>query len=77
MTWPANEDQWAAMCSCERPSELNMSAAKLNELIMPDNVGDAMIDLRALSLREWSVEFLWKLKVAQLGLKVACVPTTK
>jgi len=59
------------MCSCERPSELNMAAAKLNELIMPDSIGDAVIDLRALSLREWSVEFLWKLKVAQMKLKEA------
>ena len=93
--WPENEDQWATICACERPSELNMAAIKpgfsitilsssfvlafpqlakpknkLNELIMPD-IGDSVIDLRALSLREWSVEFLWKLKQAELDLNVS------
>ena len=50
--------------------QLAKSWIKLNELIMPD-IGDSVIDLRALSLQEWSVEFLWKLKQAELDLSVS------
>ena len=46
-----------------------MAAIRLNEIIIPD-IGDSVIDLRALSLREWTVEFLWKLKEAEVGFKV-------
>ena len=69
MSWPENEDQWATICACEKPSQLNMAAIRLNEIIIPD-IGDSVIDLRALSLREWTVEFLWKLKEAEVDFKV-------
>ena len=64
-----NEDQWASVKSAERPSDLAVSATRLAEAILGE-ARDPVIDLRALSLREWAVEFLWKLRAAELSFKV-------
>jgi len=60
VSWPS-EATWEKIQTLERPFALNEFGLELNRLIMP-NIGDPQTDLRSLSLREWTVEFIWVIK---------------
>ena len=60
VSWPSVAT-WEKIQALERPFALNEFGLELNRLILPD-IGDPQTDLRSLSLREWTVEFIWLIK---------------
>ena len=60
VSWPSIAT-WEKIQALERPFALNEFGLELNRLILPD-IGDPQTDLRSLSLREWTVEFIWLIK---------------
>ena len=60
VSWPSVAT-WEKIKALERPFALNEFGLELNRLILPD-IGDPQTDLRSLSLREWTVEFIWLIK---------------
>ena len=60
VSWPSVAT-WEKIQALERPFALNEFGLELNRLILP-GIGDPQTDLRSLSLREWTVEFIWLIK---------------
>ena len=60
VSWPSVAT-WEKVQGLERPFALNEFGLELNRIILP-GIGDPQTDLRSLSLREWTVEFIWLIK---------------